>query len=749
MARKFQFVTSGSSFTRPSDWNDSNNIIHVIGAGSAGAAGAGSGGGATGGRGGGAGAYARKSNVTLAGTVSCQIGAANSGSDTWVVNSSTVMAKAAPANSQTGGAASTSVGDVKFDGGSGGNGGGSASGGGGGAAGPDAAGGNGSVSTGGSGNGGSGGGGSGGGTQAATGGSGTTWAATAGGTAGPGGGGGGRTNNGAGGTGGQYGAGGGGGRSSSGAGGAAQGGLIVLEWEIPDPLTTLFWESGGAVDENASNGALVGVVGGRTPNSTLSLHNSAGGLFAIDSETGEVTVASALDYETADNHNVTVRETLTGAPNSPNDTVLNIIVNDTNEGGGGTGPSNLVTPLFGHMHGNGPSTTATNYWPASLVGVGTAGNQWNTVANRGMPVTAGILSDLTVFFPNALAPGTSYACTLMVNGVASALTCTVTNAGRVAFDGTNTVNVNDGDYVQLRVVPSGTPVAQTDGVKIGLKHTAAASDGSGGLLGSWSIGSTADASTTYAPFGRSVNASESLSNSWAAMPCGGSISKLFVRLSVGPGSGVTRKITLVKNDVDTGLSVSISGSSLVGSSSAETVSFVEGDVIYLKLEVSGGTAASASIQTCAEWTPSSPGNIPLFGGVLSPSASVTNYAPLIGRPTANAVEDTASVPVPCNLDVVSFNVSLNSAPGSGRSRTVTVRTAGSDTAASVVISGSNQSGTWLGTVAAAAQELMSIGLVPSGTPTATSTNRFGTVVNATPSAPPILQRPFTYAMIID
>ena len=65
------------------------------------------------------------------------------------------------------------------------------------------------------------------------------------------------------------------------------------------------------VDENSSNGTSVGFVvatGGDTSANTFTLSNDAGGRFAIDSATGEITVANRvlLNHEANQSHVVTV-----------------------------------------------------------------------------------------------------------------------------------------------------------------------------------------------------------------------------------------------------------------------------------------------------------------------------------------------------------------------------------------------------------------------------------------------------------
>ena len=92
--------------------------------------------------------------------------------------------------------------------------------------------------------------------------------------------------------------------------------------------------SGNSVDESASNGAVVGITAlasdaDGTDSVTYSLFDDAGGLFAIDANTGVVTVAGSLDAETATSHNITVLATSTDGTTS--NATFAIAVNDLNE----------------------------------------------------------------------------------------------------------------------------------------------------------------------------------------------------------------------------------------------------------------------------------------------------------------------------------------------------------------------------------------------------------------------------------
>lgn len=133
-------ITSGTTWTVPYTWNNSNNIVICIGAGAGGGANTRQ----NKGGGGGGGARSRSNNVVLTpgATITIAIGAAGgsgtSGGDT-SFNSGTVVAKGgSTATTDTGGQggqASAGTGEMKYSGGNGGNGSGYAAGGGGGAAG--------------------------------------------------------------------------------------------------------------------------------------------------------------------------------------------------------------------------------------------------------------------------------------------------------------------------------------------------------------------------------------------------------------------------------------------------------------------------------------------------------------------------------------------------------------------------------------------------------------------------------------
>ena len=88
------------------------------------------------------------------------------------------------------------------------------------------------------------------------------------------------------------------------------------------------------VEENAADVTVVGTVTGTDPESDVlfyTLTDDAGGRFAIELNSGVITVAdgSSLDYESNTSHNVTVR--VTDSASNIYEEVLTIQITDVNE----------------------------------------------------------------------------------------------------------------------------------------------------------------------------------------------------------------------------------------------------------------------------------------------------------------------------------------------------------------------------------------------------------------------------------
>ncbi|MFZ3015233.1 MAG: cadherin domain-containing protein [Nitrospira sp.] len=179
--------------------------------------------------------------------------------------------------------------------------------------------------------------------------------------------------------------------------------------------------SANTVAENATTGTVVGTVSGTDPDASdtksYSLTDTAGGRFAINSATGQLTVADGtlLNYEAATSHTVTVRVTDSGGQSYTEQFTINL----TNVNEGPTGADAAVTISEDTAHALSTANLGFNDIDAgdslSAVRIDTLPTA-GTLTLSGVAVTAGqvvSVADITagnlVFTPAANANGTGYA----------------------------------------------------------------------------------------------------------------------------------------------------------------------------------------------------------------------------------------------------------------------------------------------------------------------------------------------------
>nr|WP_246506578.1 Ig-like domain-containing protein [Kistimonas asteriae] len=112
---------------------------------------------------------------------------------------------------------------------------------------------------------------------------------------------------------------------------AVKAGVAFTAYGISSAVADVFSLS---INENSAVDTVVGMVGasdrdGESDSLTYSLVDDAGGRFSIDSSTGEIRVAGALDHESTDSHTITVQ--VTDGQNVSSQQQLSIAVADVNE----------------------------------------------------------------------------------------------------------------------------------------------------------------------------------------------------------------------------------------------------------------------------------------------------------------------------------------------------------------------------------------------------------------------------------
>jgi hypothetical protein len=111
----------------------------------------------------------------------------------------------------------------------------------------------------------------------------------------------------------------------------------------------------------------------------------------------------------------------------------------------------------------------------------------------------------------------------------------------------------------------------------------------------------------------------------------------------------------------------------------------------------------------------------IFGSCRSTlSTSAVNYVAINSDlATLTTTEGNRISVLPAAMTLQNLYVSINAAPGAGKSYTFTVRKNSADTAISVVIADSDTTGVYSGAaVSFAAGDIITLSITPSGTPTA-------------------------------
>ncbi|HGG59903.1 MAG TPA: tandem-95 repeat protein, partial [Gammaproteobacteria bacterium] len=173
--------------------------------------------------------------------------------------------------------------------------------------------------------------------------------------------------------------------------------------------------SESTVAENAAVGSTVGITASAsdadvTDGVTYSLSDDAGGLFAIDANTGVVTIASSLDYEAAASHAITVRAT--SDDGSANSAIFTITVSDVNDNAPVVTPGQILS-----VDENSASSTVVGTVAATDSDSAATLQGWQISGGSGQGAFA-IDPDtgaITVADPNALNHETNPSFTLQVS----------------------------------------------------------------------------------------------------------------------------------------------------------------------------------------------------------------------------------------------------------------------------------------------------------------------------------------------
>jgi hypothetical protein len=367
-----------------------------------------------------------------------------------------------------------------------------------------------------------------------------------------------------------------------------------------------------------------------------------------------------------------------------------------------------------------PSTSATQY----AAPTSNDNNSWTGSENQRSAVVphAMTIDQLRVILTTAPGGVTSYAFTVMVNGVASAITCTITGAALTIQDLGHTASLNAGDLISLRSVPSGTPAST------GIIYWTIRADGGANKFAS--IGSntgmpTATGTLYTTPMGRGLTSGTDVLGA-IIVPTAGDFTNLYAAVPNALGAAKSYAFTVMKNGVAQTTTATISGASAVSANdTAHSFSVVAGDTVSIQI-VTAGVVSSSNGSYSLTFAPTNDGESFLCYSANgnSPSNTVANYnAPYGSNSTWSATENTKWTRLGATT-VKAIYADTSVSPGvSPAQYTLTMDDNSVATAAAVTIndaSSTHASDRWAGTtglsVAVAADDPIAIKSVPANSP---------------------------------
>jgi hypothetical protein len=305
---------------------------------------------------------------------------------------------------------------------------------------------------------------------------------------------------------------------------------------------------------------------------------------------------------------------------------------------------------------------------------------------------AGRLCALRVFLTAAPTSTHSRKFTVFVNGVASLLTTTITGTATTGIDAVNAITIAAGDELSLETDPTGTPAAGDAFWSVVFESDV---DKYSNLMGgSVNLLQTSQLVTEYNFIDGGYTWTTTLADREVVAPHAGTLRNFYVKLTVAPDSGAGTQshiLTVMKNGVATGLTVTISDTATTGSDTSNTVDVAAGDLLAIKSTVSGLLVTASA----AEWgltfeSDNDNQSCVLGGSGDTPQNDEFNWIDSCSHDWNATSNSRRSLTNPCIIR--NLYIESRSAPGASHSRIMTLFINGVATSLSATISDTGTTG---------------------------------------------------------
>lgn len=317
--------------------------------------------------------------------------------------------------------------------------------------------------------------------------------------------------------------------------------------------------------------------------------------------------------------------------------------------------------IVGGVYQNNVSTTSTRY---NALSVGNSSWQSSESAYQNVVPTDGVIKKLSVrLSADAGTSPSAYRFTLRLNGVSTALTCTITADDITGFDLSNEVSVSAGDLVNIMCEPINSPsVAVKVAWSVIFTPTAANESVVMGICAAYS------GSTVYMqPILCANNVSTATeANAQLLMPTSGTFKKLYVAFLNGdpgtPPSAYT--VTLRVNSASSTLACTIVADNTTGNDTGHSVHVDENDLISIRTTRVSSPSNTLTMAYSMVFSPDTDGESLLasYGGSLSNSA--VTYGGVVSYANQNSFLTTSlwGMKGINTCSVGKFHVKMNSEP---------------------------------------------------------------------------------------
>ena len=206
-----------------------------------------------------------------------------------------------------------------------------------------------------------------------------------------------------------------------------------------------------------------------------------------------------------------------------------------------------------------------------------------------------------------------------------------------------------------------------------------------------------------------------------ALPVDGSFRNFRVLLTAAPGVGATRYFYIGRNGAQLYCTVQISGTIDRGTSAVGSFGFYAGDRVSV-VHLPQGSPASCFQSWSVDFVPADPRDNIWCGSSVNAIAGSTAYVAIGGGTVPSTTEANVAHPIQSKdtfatlYTITTLTVRLTAAPGSGKTRTITIFVNGLASAATLTISDLATTGTWTGTLTIATGDRVSVETRGAGTP---------------------------------